>query len=69
MSYNAELIARLEKCGCCDELIDHIKHNAESDAEILTILKHYQLSQQKYIDEACREIDCIDYLIYEISKG
>lgn len=68
MSYKDEIIQRIEN-SCIDaELIDEIKQCSTNDEEILCILKRFYMNLQHQVDEACRHIDCIDYLIYEIEK-
>lgn len=69
MNYKDEIIQSIEKTCIDAELIDELKQCSINDEEaILCILKRFCIKCQHQIDEACRHIDCIDYLIYEIEK-
>lgn len=65
-----DFIERLEQYGCCDVLLGkiHQLHMLENETEILANLKQYQTKNQNRFDEACKHIDCIDFLIYEIEN-
>lgn len=65
-----KILECLMKYECCHELIDQIKNLSfhQQEADILKILKNYQRTHQDKLDEACKHIDCIDYLIYEIER-
>lgn len=58
----------MEKSCIGAELIGEIKQCSTNDEHILCILKRFCMNLQHQVDEACRHIDCIDYLIYEIEK-
>lgn len=61
------LVEKLEECGCCKELIEQIRC-CTKDHEILNILKKGKKYYQFQFDKACKQIDVIDYLMYQMEK-
>lgn len=69
MNYKDEIMQSIENSCFGTELIDELRQCSINDEEtILCILKRFYMKCQHQVDEACRHIDCIDYLIYEIEK-
>lgn len=64
-------ILKMEECGCRSDIID-VYANAnekENNVETMQTFKKYRQELQGEINEDCKSIDSIDYLIYEIKKN
>lgn len=66
----ADTIVNLKKCGCREDIVDLYAciHELENKASTMELFKHYRQELQAEINEECKCIDCIDYLIYEIER-
>ena len=70
METKEQLIERLKRCGCCKAVVDQLEQGTVQEEEpcVLAMLKECQKEHMHEFEEACRQIDCIDYLIYEVEK-
>lgn len=61
----------LKKQKGCDIVLEqlHLCMQDQNKTEMIRIVKEYQEEVQQMFDEACKQIDCIDYLIYELEKS
>ena len=65
-----EMINKLDKNSCDDEVYDVCCHCVESkdNIKIKKTLNAYRQELLKEIEGDGKQIDCIDYLIYDIKK-
>lgn len=61
----------LKKQGCCDIVLEqlHLSMQDQNITEMIRTIKEYQEEVQQMFDEVCKQIDCIDFLIYELEKS
>lgn len=61
----------LKKQNCCDLVLEQLQQcmQDQNKTEIIRLLREYQDEVQQMFDDACKHIDCIDYLIYELEKS
>lgn len=63
-------ILKMEECGCRRDIIDVYTKTDEKENKVgmIQTFDKYRQELQGEIDEDCKSIDNIDYLIYKIEK-
>lgn len=64
------LLVKMKECGCSKKIIDVYEGLIEQDDKACAIasFRKYRKELQKEVEQECKSIDCIDYIIYEIEK-
>lgn len=63
-------ILKMQECGCRRDIIDVYANTGEKENKVKAVqtFKKYRQELQGEINEGCKSVDSIDYLIYKIEK-